>query len=270
MLPVVSHEARTQRWPYVTICLIGLNVLIFLFELSMGPRFGPFLQEWGMVPARVNAEVTAHNVLTVTSSMFLHVSVVHLAGNLWFLYVFGDAVEDAFGPWWFLALYLLSGFFGDMTFVWLHGDEPVPAVGASAAISGVMAASLVLWPRARLRVPGALLIGFLLMLLNDLLQSASLDGRWRAFLLTGFGIGLAAVVIELGQGFVGGMVRGVRIPAWFVLGMYLGLQVFNGVLVLINPLVAISVGWWAHIGGFAAGAAIAVAFPKHPVLLAER
>jgi rhomboid family protein len=269
MLPVVSHEARTHRWPYVTICLVGLNVLVFAFELSMGPRFVPFLQEWGLVPARVNAGVTAHNVLTVGTSMFLHVSVVHLVTNLWFLYVFGDAVEDAFGAWWFLSLYLLSGFFGGMTFVWLNGGSPLPAVGASAAISGVMAASLILWPRARLRVPGALLIAFMVLLVDGLLAGTALSTQWRVGLLVVLGVALSGIVVELGHGVVDGMIRGIRVPAWFVLGMYLAMQLFNGVLALIDPVFGTSVGWWAHIGGFAAGAVFAWVFPKDPVVLAE-
>ena len=112
-----SHEAKTYRWPYATVALIGINVLAFVFELSVGVRFVPFLQEWGLVPARVNAEVTVHNVLTLGTAMFLHVGWIHLIGNMWFLFVFGDAVEDAFGWRWFLAIYLLSGFFANIAFM---------------------------------------------------------------------------------------------------------------------------------------------------------
>ena len=109
MLPVWSHEAKTYRWPYATIGLIGVNVLVFVFELSIGVRFAPFLQQWGLVPARVNSEVTVHNVLTIGTAMFLHTGWLHLIGNMWFLFVFGDAVEDAFGWRWFLAIYLRVG-----------------------------------------------------------------------------------------------------------------------------------------------------------------
>ena len=120
MLPVYSHEAKTYRWPYATVTLIGINVLAFVFELSVGVRFVPFLQEWGLVPARVNAEVTSHNVLTLVTAMFLHVGWIHLIGNMWFLFVFGDAVEDAFGWRWFVAIYLLSGFFANIAFMVAH------------------------------------------------------------------------------------------------------------------------------------------------------
>ena len=99
----------------------------------------------------------AHNLVTVLTSLFLHVSVIHLAGNMWFLFVFGDAVEDALGTVWFLGLYLVSGFFGGMAILATTGSSPIPVVGASGAIAGVMAASVVLWPRARMRLPALLL-----------------------------------------------------------------------------------------------------------------
>ena len=68
MLPVVSHEVKTGRWPHVTVCLIGLNLIVFAFEATIGVRFVPFLQEWGLVPARVNAEITSHNLVTLGTS----------------------------------------------------------------------------------------------------------------------------------------------------------------------------------------------------------
>ena len=119
------------------------------------------------MPARVNAEITAHNLFTVLTSMFLHVSVIHLAGNMWFLFVFGDAVEDALGAMWFFGLYLVSGFFGGMAILATAGSSAVPVVGASGAISGVMAASLVFWPKARMRMPALLLVAFVDLLLLE-------------------------------------------------------------------------------------------------------
>lgn len=269
MLPVTSHEARTARWPYVTICLIGLNVLVFAFEVSTGDRFVPFLQEWGVVPARINAEVTLRNVASVGTSLFLHAGVVHLFVNMWFLYVFGDAVEDAFGPWWFLFLYLLCGFFGGMAFVGVHAGSPLPAVGASGAVSGVMAASLVLWPRARLRVPGVLLIVVCALFVFTAMSGAGVGRAWTVVLISTLALSLTVIVLKVSAGFVDGMIVGVRVPAWVVLGVYLGLQLFNGVLVMVDPSYGGSVGWWAHIGGFASGAVFAAIFPKTPVRLSR-
>ena len=271
MLPVVSHEVKTRRWPYVTVCLIGLNVIAFAFEASVGTRFVPFLQEWGVVPGRIQAEITTHNLFTVGSSMFLHVGFVHLLGNMWFLYVFGDAVEDAFGPWWYLGLYLASGFFGTMAFVATAGASPLPVIGASGAISGVMAASLVLWPKARLKTPGIFLLLFILGLSYELLIAAGIPSfvLGGPFLFVVSVIGLLLLTRNAGS-FFAGLFHLVAIPAWAVLGLYVSLQLFSGLLVVVNPAYAGAVGYWAHIAGFAGGAILAWAFPKHPHLLADR
>jgi membrane associated rhomboid family serine protease len=265
VLPVVSHEVRTGRWPYVTVCIIGLNVLALAFAASLGPRFVPFLQQWGLVPARVAAEVTVHNVVTVLTSTLLHVGAVHLLMNMWFLYVFGDALEDALGPWWFLFLYLVSGFFGSMMYVATSGDSPIPAVGASGAVSGVMAASLVLWPRARLRVPGALLLLFVASFVLTVLVALGVR-TWQPLAVA---VGVVAVVFVVvltreAGGLLRGLVGGLRVPAWLALGLYIGLQLYSGLLVLVSPDYGASVGYWAHVGGFAAGAALAWLFPSHP------
>jgi membrane associated rhomboid family serine protease len=270
MLPVVAHEARTLRWPCVTICLIGINVLVFVFEASLGARFVAFIQDWGLVPARVNAEVTLHNVATVGTSLFLHVGLVHLLGNMWFLFVFGDAVEDALGPWWFLFLYLLCGFFGGMAFIAVHATSPLPAVGASGAVSGVMAASLIMWPRARLRVPGMLLLALASLVLYQMLASAGVDGLWVAGAVLGLVVFGTVVIVEIAHSFTQGMIYGLRMPAWLVLGFYFGLQLLNGLLVMVDPAYGGSTGWWAHIGGFVAGAAFGFIFPKTPVALGRQ
>ena len=259
----MSHEVRTGRWPYATVCLIGLNVLALAFAVSLGPRFVPFLQQWGLVPARIAAEVTLHNVVTVLTSTTLHVGVVHLIMNMWFLFVFGDAVEDALGPWWFLFLYFVSGFFGSMLYVATAGDSPIPAVGASGAVSGVMAASLVLWPNARLRLPGALLLLFVASLVVGVLVAAG---------VTSWGPIVAAVAAVTGPFLVllrreaGGLwpalVGGIRVPAWLVLGLYIGLQLYSGVLVLVSSTYGASFGYFAHVGGFIAGAVLAVVVPE--------
>lgn len=265
VLPVVSHEVRTGRWPYATVCVIGLNVLVLAFAASLGPRFVPFLQQWGLVPARVAAEVTLHNVATVLTSTALHVGVVHLVFNMWFLFVFGDALEDALGPWWFLFLYLVSGFFGSMLYVATSGESPIPVVGASGAVSGVMAASLVLWPRARLRVPGVLLLLFVASFVVTVLVALGVTG-WTPLAAVVAAVATVFVVLlrrEAG-GLRSGLIGGVRVPSWLALGLYIGLQFYSGVLVLVSPAYGASVGYWAHVGGFAAGATLAWLFPSRP------
>jgi len=271
VIPVVSHEIKTRRWPYVTICLIGLNVIAFVFETTVGVRFVPFLQSWGVVPARIQAEITVHNLLTVGTSMYLHVGLVHLLGNMWFLYVFGDAVEDAFGPWWYLGIYLVSGFFGAMLFVATAHGSPLPVIGASGAVTGVMAASLVLWPKARLKTPGIFLLLYVLGLVYQFLVAIGLPG----WLLGGpllFVVGVFGTVLLTrgGGGFLNALLKMVELPAWFVVGLFVSFQLFSGLLVVVNPAFAGAVGYWAHIGGFAAGALLAWVFPKHARLLADR
>lgn len=265
VLPVVSHEVRTGRWPYATVCLIGLNVLALAFAVSLGPRFVPFLQQWGLVPARIQAEVTAHNVVTVATSTFLHVGVLHLVMNMWFLFVFGDVLEDAMGPWWFLFLYLVSGFFGSMLYVATAPGSPIPAVGASGAVSGVMAAALVLWPAARLRLPGALLIVFVLSFALTVLVEVGVTARVPlAVAAAAVTLAVALLLRREAGGLLAGLVGGIRVPAWLVLGLYIGLQLSSGVLVLVSPVYGASFGYWAHVGGFATGALLGWLFPSSP------
>ena len=262
MLPVVSHEVKTGRWPHATIAIIGVNLVVFIFELSVGARFVPFLQDWGLVPARVNAEITGHNLLTVLTSLFLHVSVIHLLGNMWFLYVFGDAVEDALGTMWFLGLYLAGGFFGGMAILATSGSSPVPVVGASGAIAGVMAASLVLWPKARMRLPAVFLVPFVDLLLYELMARAGLPVGAIVVVLLAAAVLITAVSAFLAGGLLAGAVHGIRVPAVVVLAVFMGIQLFNGMLSLVDPAYGGSVGWWAHIGGFLSGAALAALAPR--------
>ena len=277
MLPVFSHEAKTYRWPYATVTLIGINVMAFVFELSIGVRFAPFLQEWGLVPARVNAEVTAHNVLTLVTAMFLHVGWIHLIGNMWFLFVFGDAVEDAFGWRWFVAIYLLSGFFANIAFMIGTSGSSVPAIGASGAIAGVMGASLVLWPTARLKIPAVLLLCVILYMCYVAMVAVGVPpialGGPIIFIVSS----LATVVWyavsrqrKTGQGFMFGIVAMWTLPSWVVLGLFFATNLWSGALSVVSPAYGGAVGWWAHVGGFLAGALCAKLFPKHPIVLAKR
>jgi membrane associated rhomboid family serine protease len=277
MLPVYSHEAKTYRWPHATVALIGINVLVFLFELSVGVRFVPFLQEWGLVPARVNAEVTTHNMLTLVTAMFLHVGWIHLIGNMWFLFVFGDAVEDAFGWRWFVAIYLLSGFFANIAFMVATSGSSLPAVGASGAIAGVMGASLVLWPTARLKIFAVFLFLWIFYVVYELLvlvgTPSILLGGSVLFVLSS----LASLVWyavrrgrKTGQGFASTLLIAVSLPAWVVLGLFFLTNLWSGALSVVSPAYGGAVGWWAHIGGFVAGAVFAKLFPRQPIVLRKR
>jgi membrane associated rhomboid family serine protease len=273
MLPLVfSHEAKSRHWPLVTICLIGLNVLIFLFEWSLGSNgLEVFIQDWGLIPARVAAGVSLHNLGTVISSMFMHASWSHIFFNMWFLYIFGDSLEDALGRWWYLMLYLVAGFFGLMTFIATSGSSPIPTLGASGAVSGVLGASLVIWPTARLNVPGILLAVFSGGLLLDL--SVMVFGG--AGYLVGLPLGVMTFFGLLmwfvsRRGLSAGIFGFQPTPAWFVFGMYLGLNLWSGVATIVDPVFGGGVGYWAHIGGFVTGALFGWLFPKTPIALKRR
>ncbi len=148
-----SVPARNQ--PVVTWVLIGVNVWVFLYELGLGPELDGFIRTWGFVPAhyfRLAETDPGHWVgrfLPLVTSMFLHGGWAHLIGNMLYLWIFGDNVEDRLGHLRYLAFYLVAGMAAGLAQAYLYPDSTVPTVGASGAISGVLGAYLVLFPRAR-------------------------------------------------------------------------------------------------------------------------
>jgi membrane associated rhomboid family serine protease len=153
MIPL-RDDNPSQSVPVVTRGLIVLNVLAFFFELSMGPAIHAFVMGWGLVPLRfayafVGAEPVAPTLLTALTSMFLHGGWIHLLGNLWYLWIFGDNVEDRLGHWRFLLFYLAGGLVAAGVHLLFNLGSPVPTVGASGAIAAVLGAYAVLFPRAR-------------------------------------------------------------------------------------------------------------------------
>ncbi|HET9703067.1 MAG TPA: rhomboid family intramembrane serine protease [Vicinamibacterales bacterium] len=133
----------SRTTPGVTITLIVINVLVFLFQMSLTERGQEaFVVAFGLVPAYFS-------FVTVFSSMFVHGGLAHIAGNMLFLWIFGDNVEDRLGHGRFLFFYLLCGFAAAFAQTALDADSVVPMVGASGAIAGVMGAYLVLYPHSR-------------------------------------------------------------------------------------------------------------------------
>ena len=134
--------------PVVTWALILINVIAFLYELAQ-PNVQAFLQTWGVVPAEISR---GQDLITLITSMFLHGGWMHLIGNMVFLWVFGDNVEDALGKPLYAVFYFLTGIAAGLAQVFLSPSSTLPAVGASGAISGVLAAYLVMFGRNRVRV----------------------------------------------------------------------------------------------------------------------
>jgi len=154
VLPIRDINPSPRRtFPVVNVILIALNVLVFLFELSLGPRLEGFLMAAAFVPARAWSGGGGGVVPEATSallSMFLHGGWAHLLGNMLFLYIFGDNVEDRLGHLRYLIFYLLCGYASTFAHAFFNAASTMPAIGASGAISGVLGAYLVLFPRARI------------------------------------------------------------------------------------------------------------------------
>jgi len=156
MFPIKDDQPRYST-PYVNWFLIALNILIYLFQSTLDPRSGElFAREFGEVPAHLAAFVAGSHkysleqvVVPFFTSMFLHAGWAHVLGNMWFLFIFGDNVEDYLGHFKYLIFYLLSGLFAMATQVAIYPHSNIPTVGASGAIAGVLGAYFLLYPRAR-------------------------------------------------------------------------------------------------------------------------
>ncbi len=156
MLPIKDDQPRYST-PSVTWFLIALNLVIYLFEAMLDPRSRRTLElTFGVVPLHLSAFLAGSPrftlpavVLPFFTSMFLHGSWMHVIGNMWFLYIFGDNVEDYLGHFKYLVFYILTGLIAMITQVLISLHSGLPVVGASGAIAGVLGAYFVLYPRAR-------------------------------------------------------------------------------------------------------------------------
>ncbi|MFQ5398304.1 MAG: rhomboid family intramembrane serine protease [Anaerolineae bacterium] len=152
MIPISDNQPR-RRTPIVTYLLIGLNMYLFLVQLSQGPAMEAFVYRWGVVPARL-AQWAQHPVVLITlvTSMFLHGGWLHLLGNMLYLWIFGDNVEDRLGHGRFLLFYLAGGVAAGLVQAFFTAGSPLPAIGASGAVAAVLGAYMVLYPAARVHV----------------------------------------------------------------------------------------------------------------------
>jgi hypothetical protein len=156
MFPIKDDQPRYST-PYVNGFLIVLNILIYLFQSSLDPRsYEVFAREFGVVPSHLSTFLAgsakyplAAIVIPFFTSMFLHAGWMHVLGNMWFLYIFGDNIEDYLGHFTYLVFYILCGLFAMGTQVAVYPHSNLPTVGASGAIAGVLGAYFILYPRAR-------------------------------------------------------------------------------------------------------------------------
>jgi membrane associated rhomboid family serine protease len=221
MIPLRDINPRSST-PVVTIALIIVNSMVWLYELSLPEAAANrFIYQMGMIPARLEAafslpEVSlASALIPLFTSIFLHGGWMHVIGNMWFLWVFGDNVEDRLGHLRYLLFYVASGVGAGILHTAFDWGSSVPALGASGAISGVMGAYLVLFPRSRVVTLVPLIIVFFT----------------------------------------------VQLPAFIFLGYWFVLQFINGMGALGQRGMG-GVAWWAHIGGFAIGVVLALVLPR--------
>lgn len=208
MFPIRDHNP-SGRTPLVTYVLIAVNIAVFLgywLTITNDYDLALFFNRWGLVPVAVTAGYQTETVLT---SMFLHGGWMHLAGNMLFLWIFGDNMEDEMGHLRFALFYLAVGLAAAFLQTAADPGSQIPMVGASGAIAGVMGGYLLLFPRARVDVLFIFVIFF------------------RIF----------------------------AIPAWIVLGVWIGLQLFNG---SVTPTDQGGVAYLAHVGGFVGGLVLTV------------
>jgi membrane associated rhomboid family serine protease len=210
---------RARTFPVVTYIIIGLNVLVFLFEASMNQSgFNRVLSTFGLIPGRLSLARPV-TYLTLLTSVFLHGSWFHLISNMWTLFIFGDNVEDRLGHGGYLVFYLVTGVLAGLTHVLFVQGSQVPTVGASGAIAGVLGAYFLLFPRGRVltfiplfflpwlvEIPAFIYLGFWffsqlssgLMSLGHLGSGGSFSGiAWWAH-IGGFVSGLVVIGAFLG------------------------------------------------------------------------
>ena len=217
MIPLKDDTPRYSV-PFVTVLLIVVNTVVFLYQVSLGPRAGNRLvMLYGMVPARAEVALSGHSAMPLGTalepyftSMFLHGGWLHLIGNMLFLWIFGDNIEDAFGHFGYLIFYLSCGIVAGIVHTFFNWGSRIPAIGASGAIAGVMGAYIVFYPRAQVLTLVPLIVFFFT----------------------------------------------VRLPAVVILGYWFVLQFLSGIGSL-GVEQAGGVAVWAHVGGFLFGMLVA-------------
>jgi membrane associated rhomboid family serine protease len=217
----LKDDVASQTVPVVTLAVIGLNVVVFFYQLSLQMGMDPgapraaqdFVIEFGVVPCRLSGQCRIpddfpHPVLTVFTSMFLHGGLLHLGGNMLYLWIFGNNVEDVLGHGRFVVFYLASGLAAAVAQTMINPVSTIPMVGASGAVSGVLGAYFLLFPY------------------STVLTLVTFGFFWRF----------------------------IHLPAVIVLGLWIVLQFLSGYLSLsVAGGAEGGVAFFAHIGGFIAG-----------------
>ena len=216
MIPV-RDELRTRETPVINVLLIAINVVVFVWMASMPEaQLEAFFNKYAMTPSHFTDGVDLNDLLTIFTSMFMHAGFAHIAGNMLYLWIFGDNVEDRFGHGRYLIFYLIGGVAADLTHLATNWGSDLQTVGASGAIAAVLGAYLLFYPGSRIAtyVPSPLGIFYKMAML----PAAVVLGFWFIFqlfdgvaALGGADVGGVAVWAHIG-GFVAGMVMAKLIP----------------------------------------------------------
>jgi membrane associated rhomboid family serine protease len=218
----------SSSFPFVTIGIIVINFVVFLYELTLGPQLNTFINQYGVIPSHILTTLNKNWLyfipasVPVFSSIFIHGGWMHIIGNMWYLWIFGDNIEDRTGHFRFFLFYVICGVAATVSHIIMNPASNLPTVGASGAIAGVMGAYLILFPRSRI-----LTLIFLIIFIQ---------------------------IIE--------------IPAIFFLGFWILLQVVSGSISSGLAQEGGGVAWWAHIGGFFVGLVIVFFFKKRKRIFA--
>lgn len=198
-------ENPTRHFPLLTIALIGANVFVFFWEFSYPGHIASLFTNYGLVPSHF-VEAPIQTYPNVFSAMFLHAGFMHLAGNMLFLWIFGNNIEDVLGKIRFITFYLICGMIAAMCHVFMDTGSEIPMVGASGAISGVLGAYLMLFPKAKVKT--LVFLGILITIVR--IPAAFLLIFWLGIqiysnLAMGSEGGGVAWMAHIG-GFIGGMI----------------------------------------------------------------
>ena len=210
MFPIGDDDSSRRTVPLVTYALVALNVLFFFVELSGGDAF---VGKWAFIPSRFMANPAA-DFPTLFTSMFMHAGWLHLGGNMLYLWIFGDNVEDRFGHIPFTIFYLLCGLAATFAQLMFSLGSRVPNLGASGAIAGVLGAYILLFPQGRVRVlqgsqvvqmPALMVIGFWIVLqffsgIGSIANTAETGGVAYMAHIGGFLAGLVLTFLFRGRG----------------------------------------------------------------------
>jgi membrane associated rhomboid family serine protease len=193
MIPI-RDENPTHITPIITYLLIVFNIAVFIFQNFLGAVDQAFVYQFALIPSQVTANLTLGSVLPIFTSMFMHAGLAHILGNMLYLWIFGDNVEDAMGSGKYLVFYLVGGVIASLAHILTNPGSTVPTVGASGAIAAVLGAYLVLYPRQR--VLTLIPLGFFIRM--SMLPASIVLGVW--FILQFF-----QGVLTLGGPDVGGV-----------------------------------------------------------------